>query len=318
MRHPEPLDLDALTLCDVHEIPHFVSVRSLARPQGDRSKPLRVLDLFPDIMAGLDLKQVVRAVVAGRKKGKPIMIAIGGHVIKCGLGPVVAGLVRDGFISAVALNGAAAIHDLELAWFGETSEDVETGLRSGRFGIARQTGRRINGAVAAGVRRGRGLAEAIMAELAHSKPQFVGCSVIQACRESGALLTIHPALGTDTIHSHPGCDWSLWALGAYRDFEAFAGAVADLNDGGVYLNVGSAVMLPEVFLKALNAARNIRPPVENFTTVSLDMLHPYRSIANVAQRPNGGNQGYVLQGRHEIMLPILAAALYQEWEENEE
>lgn len=312
-RQIEPLDLDALSLRDMASIAHKVRVSDLAPPVDRPGSERRgILDYLPDILAGQDFKQVIRSIQRARAAQKPVIAALGGHVIKCGLGPTLSGLIRDGFVTWIAMNGAAAIHDLELAWFGETSEFVESGLRDGHFGVSRDTGSRINHAVSAGIRRGLGLGASLLQAVTESPPEHPAASLICSCGIHQVPVTLHPALGTDTIHAHPGCDWAAWGQGAYRDFRLLASIVAALNGGGVYLNIGSAVVLPEVFLKALNAARNIRPPVTDFVTVDIDLGTNYRSLNNVVQRPNDGSRGFSIQGRHEIMLPLLAVALTEE------
>lgn len=309
----EPLDLDVLNLQNMASVAHKVHVSDLAPPVDLPGSGRRgILEYLPDILAGQDFKQVVRAIRRARAAKKPVIAALGGHVIKCGLGPTLSGLVRDGHVTWIAMNGAAAIHDLELAWFGETSEFVESGLRDGHFGISRETGARINHAVSAGIRRGLGLGASLLQAVAESPPKHRAASLICSCCLNRVPVTLHPALGTDTVHVHPGCDWSAWGQGAYRDFRLLASAIAGLNGGGVHLNIGSAVILPEVFLKALNAARNIKPPVTDFTTVDMDLETNYRSLNNVVQRPNDGSHGFSIQGRHEIMLPLLAVALAEE------
>ena len=251
------------------------------------------LSSLPHILAGDQFRAVVDAVAAARDQKRAIIWGLGGHVIKCGLAPVLIDLMDRGYATAFALNGASSIHDFEIALAGHTSEDVEAVLPDGRFGAAEETGRDMNHAIAAGDREGLGMGEALGKWLA----------------ERGG-----EALHTDTPHTHPAADAAAIGSASHRDFRLFAACVADLNDGGVYLNVGSAVVLPEVFLKAVSAVRNLGHPLAGFTTVNLDFLQHYRPRVNVVERPHAGGaggQGYALTGHHELMIPLLAAALIE-------
>jgi hypothetical protein len=246
---------------------------------------------------------------------------LGGHVIKCGLAPVLIDLMRRGYVTLFALNGATAIHDFEIALAGATSEDVEAMLPDGCFGVADETGREMNCAIAAGDRDGLGMGEALGRRLdsllagqasAHAEASLV----LQAYRHSTAV-TVHVAVGTDTPHMHPTADGAALGGATHRDFRLFCAYAADLDDGGVYLNCGSAVVLPEVFLKAISAVRNLGYPLTRFTTVNLDFLEHYRPRANVIERPHtrSGGTGHSIRGHHELMIPLLAAALIEKSDE---
>jgi hypothetical protein len=272
------------------------------------------LDSLPRILAGNSFRAVVDALAAARKRQRAIIWGLGGHVIKCGLAPVVIDLMRRGYVTVFALNGAAAIHDFEIALAGQTSEDVEAVLPDGRFGSAEETGRDMNRAIAEGDREGLGMGEALGRWLSSAGDLVAGDSslLLQAYRQ-GTPVTVHVAIGTDTPHTHPAADAAAIGSASHRDFRLLSAYIADLNDGGVYLNVGSAVVLPEVFLKAVSAVRNLGHPLANFTTADFDFLPHYRPRVNVVERPHAGSggAGYAITGHHELMIPLLAAALIE-------
>jgi hypothetical protein len=272
------------------------------------------LDSLPHILAGDQFRAVVEATAAARAKHRAIVWGLGGHVIKCGLAPVLIDLMERGYATAFALNGAASIHDFELALAGHTSEDVEAVLPDGRFGAAEETGRFMNDAIVKGDREGLGMGEALGAWLCRSAAGSPGGCLLAQAYLHATPVTVHVAIGTDTPHIHPAADAAAIGSASHRDFRLFAACVADLNDGGVYLNVGSAVVLPEVFLKALSAVRNLGHPLAAFTTANFDFLQHYRPLANVVLRPHaggGGGHGYAITGHHELMIPLLAAALIE-------
>ncbi len=281
------------------------------------------LDSLPRILAGESFRAVVEAINAARARQRALIWGLGGHVIKCGLAPVLIDLMRRGYVTLFALNGAAAIHDFEIALAGATSEDVEAALPDGRFGVAEETGREMNCAIAAGPREGLGMGEALGRRLDHL---FVGQAVPPANPEASLVLqayrhgtpvTVHVAVGTDTPHMHPAADGAALGYTTHRDFRLFCAYAAGLDDGGVYLNCGSAVVLPEVFLKAISGVRNLGYPLTRFTTVNLDFLEHYRPRANVIERPHArsGGTGHSIRGHHELMIPLLAAALIEKSDE---
>ena len=270
------------------------------------------LDSLPRILAGNDFRAVVEAIAEARAGRRAIIWGLGGHVIKCGLAPVLIDLMRRGFATAFAMNGAAAIHDFEIALAGHTSEDVEAVLPDGSFGAAEETGREMNHAIAEGDRDGLGIGEALGRWLDNTGTDSAPSLLLQAYRNRTPV-TVHVAIGTDTPHTHPAADPAAIGSASHRDFRLLATCIADLDQGGVYLNMGSTVVLPEVFLKAVSAVRNLGHPLAGFTTVNLDFLQHYRPRVNVVERPHArsGGAGYALTGHHELMLPLLAAALIE-------
>ena len=280
-----------------------------ARPAPDGATVRALLDSLPNILAAADFKAVVQAIADAKNADGGIVWGLGAHVIKTGLGPVLVDLMERGFVSALATNGAAIIHDFEVALVGATSEDVDDTLGPGRFGMAEETGRLLNAAINDGVANGLGIGQAVTAYLATKEPQFARASVLCAAARLGIPVTVHVAIGTDIIHMHPAANGAALGEGSLRDFKYFVSNVARL-DHGVYLNCGSAVVLPEVFLKAVALARNRGVAFAGLTTVNLDFIRQYRPQTNVVSRPTAGTgRGYTLIGHHEIMIPLLAAAL---------
>ena len=269
-------------------------------------------DALPDVLAARDLRFVVDAIVAAAGR-RAVVAMLGGHVIKVGLGPLLRELMRRGVITHVAMNGSAAIHDFELAAFGGTSEDVAAGLGDGTFGMAEETGREMNGALAAGARASQGAGQALARALAGRSALPGGdVSVLVASEAYRVPVTVHAAIGAEIIHQHPTADGAVLGETSHRDFRRLAGALPALHDGGVVLNLGSAVVMPEVFLKALTIARNLgdgRPA--GFTAVDCDMQRHYRPRVNVVERPTlAGGRGVQLTGHHEILLPLLCWAVF--------
>jgi hypothetical protein len=263
---------------------------------------------LPNLLAGADFRAVVDAVVRA-SRGRGIVWGLGAHVVKTGLGPTIVDLMRRGFVSAIATNGAAVIHDFEVALAGATSEDVDEALGPGGFGMADETGRLLNGAINDGVAAGLGIGQAVGRFLVEQHPPFAEASVLAAAARFGIPVTVHVAIGTDITHMHPAASGPAIGEGSLRDFRYFASIVAQLAHG-VYLNCGSAVVLPEVFLKAVALARNRGLTLEGLTTVNLDFVRGYRPTTNVVVRPTAGNgRGYSLVGHHELMIPLLAAAV---------
>ncbi|CAN5699921.1 hypothetical protein BH24ACI5_BH24ACI5_05040 [soil metagenome] len=267
------------------------------------------VDSLPGILAGADFKAVVAALRATREADGGVVWGIGAHVIKTGLSPVLIDLMDRGYVSALAMNGAGVIHDFELALSGSTSEDVDEALGPGRFGMAEETATLLNAAISDGVSRGLGLGQAVAARLAELNPPHAGVSLLVAAARLGIPVTVHVAIGTDIIHMHPAANGAAIGEGSLRDFRYFVSNVARLK-GGVYLNCGSAVVLPEVFLKAVALARNTGASLEGLTTVNIDFMRMYRPHTNVVTRPVAGiGKGYSLVGHHEILIPLIAAAL---------
>ena len=278
------------------------------------------LDSLPRILAGETFRAVVAALERARQKHKPIIWGLGGHVIKVGLGPVLIDLMRRGYLTAVAMNGAAMIHDFEVALVGSTSEDVPAVLGEGRFGMAEETGRWLNEAIIAGDRDHLGIGEAagrfLNLQRAPVRVSFRRHSILASAYGQRVPVTVHEAIGTDIIHNHPSIDPRALGAATHRDFLLLAALVKDLDGGGVYLNVGSAVILPEVFLKCVSLTANLRRPPRGITTVNMDFIQHYRPTQNVLVRPTAksgrqASHGYALTGHHELMVPLLAAALEQ-------
>jgi hypothetical protein len=275
------------------------------------------LNSLPQILAGKNFRDVVGAMETARSRRKPILWGIGGHVIKCGLGPVLIDLMRRGYLTSLAMNGAAMIHDFEIALVGATSEEVPAVLGCGKFGMAEETGRFINEAVIKGDGDGIGIGEAVGRFLARYRgARFRRYSVLAAAYAQRIPVTVHVAIGTDIIHNHPSIDPRALGAATHRDFLLFASLVKGMDRGGVYLNVGSAVVLPEVFLKCLSLVANTSHAPRGITTVNMDFIQHYRPMQNVVLRPTAGKGqgrdrscGYSLTGHHELMLPLLAAAL---------
>ncbi|HUI53429.1 MAG TPA: hypothetical protein VLY04_00565 [Bryobacteraceae bacterium] len=312
-----PLDFAGLRTVGLKERGGKVKAADFASVYRKGSGVAVWIDSLPHILAGESFRAVVEAVAAARANQKAIIWGLGGHVIKCGLAPVLIDLMRRGFATVFAMNGSAAIHDFEIALAGHTSEDVEAVLPDGRFGAAEETGREMNLAIAEGDREGLGIGEALGKWLTGRPQTAMACptgSLLMQAYRRRTPVTVHVAIGTDTPHTHPAADAAAIGSASHRDFRLLASYVTDLNEGGVYLNVGSAVVLPEVFLKAVSAVRNLGHPLVNFTTANFDFLQHYRPRVNVVERPHAGSArgaGYSITGHHELMIPLLAAALIE-------
>jgi hypothetical protein len=302
-----PIDLTGLKTVGLHERGGKVKTADFAAPYRAGSGVAGLVDSLPHILAGDTFRAIVDAVAAARQRQRAMIWGLGGHVIKCGLAPVLIDLMRRGYATGFALNGAAAIHDYEIALAGHTSEDVEAVLPDGRFGSAEETGRLMNGALAAGIGMGEALGRSLQ-PTAHT-PQ----SLLYEAYAASVPVTVHVAIGTDTPHTHPAADPAAIGAATHHDFRLLCSYLTGLDDGGVYVNVGSAVVLPEVFLKAVSAVRNLGHPLAGFTTVNFDFLQHYRPRVNVVERPHAqaGGRGYALTGHHELMIPLLAAALVE-------
>jgi len=305
----DDFDLSDITTYPLKSRKSKARAEDFARPPAAGASIAAFVDSLPNMLAGADFKAVVRAIGDAKRAGAGILWGLGAHVVKTGLGPVIIDLMERGFVSAIATNGAAVIHDFEIALVGATSEDVDEALGPGRFGMAEETGRLLNAAISDGVAAGLGLGQAVTGFLAAREPQFARQSILAAAARLKIPVTVHVAIGTDIIHMHPAASGAALGDGSLRDFRYFVSNVARLGRG-VYLNCGSAVVLPEVFLKAVALARNKGIPLDGLTTVNLDFVRGYRAQTNVVSRPTAGTgRGYSLVGHHEIMIPLLAAAL---------
>ena len=308
---PPRIDRSRVRTVPARRRPSKVQRRDEGRPHRRAASFAAFYDGLPRLLVAQELRDAVEATLRARDAGRPVLWGLGAHVIKVGLAPIVVDLMERGFVSGIAMNGAGCVHDLELAMMGATSEDVAPALDAGTFGMARETSERLNAAIAAGARDGIGMGAAVGRELSGRGYPHRKRSILATATRLGVPVTVHAAIGTDIHHMHPSADGAALGATSHRDFETLAGLVARL-EGGVYWNVGSAVILPEVFLKALALARNLGFRVRRFTTVNLDFQRQYRPTVNVVERPTRlGGRGISLLGPHEILLPLVAAALVE-------
>jgi hypothetical protein len=320
-----------LTLGGVHTYPlasrkSKVSVRDFAYPLAANSSVTKFLDSLPNILAAENLRLLLGAIHAASKQRKAILWGIGGHIIKVGLGPLFIDLIKRGFVSGIAMNGAALIHDFEIALAGNTSEDVEAGLGEGQFGMATETGQYVNeiSKLAQRIRIGYGEAAGQFLSSGVIPVKHANSSILVAAYNHHIPVTVHLAIGTDIPHMHPAAEGAALGVATHLDFRLFCVLVEQMHPGGVYLNWGSAVLLPEVFLKAVSVARNLGVPLRPITTANFDFIQHYRALENVVKRPTasarGGHgpesRGYAITGHHELLLPLVAAALAAGWPKN--
>ncbi len=305
----DEFDLTGIQSYPLSSRPSKVTHHQFAKPFDPAGGFEGFLASLPDLLASADLRAVVAALKAAQAADRGIVWGLGAHVIKTGLGPVLIDLMERGFVSAIALNGAGLIHDFEVALAGSTSEDVDAVLGAGKFGMADETGRQLNQAIVAGARESLGLGQAVCRHLHDAKPPFGRLSVLCAAARLGVPVTAHVGIGTDIIHMHPDASGEAIGATSLRDFRYLTSFVGGL-EGGVYLNCGSAVMLPEVFLKAVSLVRNRGISLDGLTTVNLDFVRMYRPETNVVRRPvTGTGRGFSITGHHEILIPLIAAAL---------
>ncbi|HEY1952582.1 MAG TPA: hypothetical protein VGG76_07230 [Gemmatimonadaceae bacterium] len=287
--------------------PNKVAAAEFATPPGKDRSFAAFLESLPDVLVARDFRAVIAAIAAAAKHRRAVVVMLGGHIVKTGLAPLLIDLMERRVITHLAMNGSAAIHDYEIARFGATSEDVARGLVDGTFGMAEETGRGMNEAFTRGMKNAWGMGEALARALSESTLSNGELSVLLAARRLGIPCTVHAALGAEIIHQHPAADGAAIGDTSHRDFRRLAASLPGLDDGGVVLNLGSAVIMPEVFLKALTIARNLNAGKPTaFTTCDLDMQRHYRPRVNVVQRPTqGSGKGYEITGHHEIMVPLL-------------
>lgn len=312
MEKYEPISVEKIRRYSLNERGSLVDVARISRPLPE-TRVLPFIENLPDMLAARDLKEIVRKIASARSQGRPVMLGMGGHPIKVGLSPYIVDLMDRGIITAVATNGSAIIHDFELARTGRTSEDVAHELDTGSFGMAWETGAMLNEAIIRGAGEGIGLGRAV-GELILGGADFSyrNLSIFAAARRLSLPATVHVAVGTDIIHMHPEASGEAIGKTSLHDFRLFSAVVADL-EGGVFINLGSAVILPEVFLKAISLVRNLGHEVRHITTVTMDFNRHYRPMENVVRRPTAcGGKGYYLTGHHEIMFPLLAAAVREQ------
>lgn len=287
-----------------------VNISNFAKVLAPEKTFIRFIDSLPDILAGGDYKTFISLMGKAKKRNKAILFALGAHVIKVGLSPLIIDLLKHGWITALALNGAGIVHDFEIAFSGQTSEDVELQIKDGQFGMARETGEMLNDAINLGVKEGFGLGEAVGKMIAESDFPHKDMSLLSAAYSLNIPVTVHVAIGTDIIHFHPKVKGEALGEASLKDFFLFCSLLEGLEGGGVFINVGSAVILPEVFLKAVSFLRNKGRSIEEFSTAVFDFIHHYRPYQNVAKRPLGKKgKGFYFIGHHELMIPLLAATL---------
>jgi len=308
--HILPVDLGKVKTYPLRERKNKVKVSDFASPAVAGRSVRELLDGLPGILAGDDFRQLVSAIASAYDRSKPVIAMMGGHVIKCGLSPVIISMMERGILTGIAMNGAASIHDFEIALIGETSEDVGTNIATGKFGMWEETGRLMNEAVKADQGNHEGMGEALGRKLVELEALHLDMSIVAAGLKLNMPITVHIAIGTDIIHQHPEADGAALGAASFTDFRIFASEVSELGRGGVLLNFGSAVIMPEVFLKALSIARNLGHDVTEFTTANFDMIQHYRPRENIIKRPtNTGGKGFAITGHHEIMIPLLAHAV---------
>jgi hypothetical protein len=318
-----PLQLGAVRTYPLASRKSKVNVADFAKPPAANVSISKFLDSLPNFLAAEDLRQLLGAVQRARAGKKAILWGIGGHVIKVGLGPVLIDLMERGFVSGIAMNGAALIHDFEIAIAGNTSEDVDAGIGAGQFGMARETGDQLNEIAKDAARSGIGYGEAAGQFLTSTaaKPRYASSSVVAAAYRRRVPVTVHLAIGADIPHMHPAADGAALGAATYQDFLLFCALVKSMHVGGVYMNWGSAVLLPEIFLKAVSVVRNLGVPLRPITTANFDFIQHYRPLQNVVKRPtlSAGkrrgveSKGYAITGHHELLMPLVAAAMASGW-----
>ena len=305
-----PVDLSSVTTYPLQERINKVSVHDFARLPESEADISAFLASLPKILKGSDFLALVDAIVTAHQNKKPVIVMMGGHVIKCGLSPLLIALAKRGVITGFAFNGASSIHDFEIALIGETSEDVSAYLQTGQFGMWEETGRLMNTAIQHAADTGIGMGEALGKQLIEINAPHNAASILAIGVQYDIPITVHVAIGTDIIHQHPAANGAAIGAASFTDFRLLTGLVEELEGGGVVLNLGSAVILPEVFLKALTIARNLGHTVSHFTTANFDMNQQYRPVENVVKRPTEmGGKGYTFTGHHELMIPLLVQAI---------
>jgi hypothetical protein len=318
MKRPKPLDPSALRTISLSERSSKVTIQQSFVPFGPNSSVADFVGSLPHVLAASDLRDLARRVVRARRDGKQILVMCGGHVVKTGLAPLLIDMIKQGFATALAVNGAVAIHDVEIALAGRTSEDVGPALKKGMFGVARETADVVNEGASWAWNCGKGLGEGIGQCLATADPPYAASSLILQAHLAGIPITVHVAIGTDVVHQHSSASGEAIGASSLTDFRLLAAVVARL-DAGVVVNIGSAVVLPEVFLKALNLARNLGHHVERFTAADFDFIRHYRPENNVVRRPTGEKgKGFLFTGHHELLVPLLYAAVLAAAEEQSE
>ena len=306
----KPVDMSAVTTYPLQARINKVSVHDFATLPELEMDMSPFLASLPKVLKGSDFLSLVDDIVAAYQQKKPVIVMMGGHVIKCGLSPLLIDLAKRGVITGFAFNGASSIHDFEIALIGETSEDVSAYLQTGKFGMWEETGQLMNSAIQRAADTGIGMGEALGKQLIEMDAPYNRYSLLAAGIQYDVPITVHVAIGTDIIHQHPSANGAAIGAASFTDFQLLTALVTDLEGGGVVLNLGSAVILPEVFLKALTIARNLGRTVSHFTAANFDMNQQYRPVENVVKRPTEmGGKGYTFTGHHELMIPLLVQAV---------
>jgi hypothetical protein len=309
----EPIDLTRISTYPLASRPSKVTTADFASPATKGSSLGDFLDTLPNILAARELRDLAALIREAKQRGRGIIAGLGGHVIKTGLAPIFIDLMKRGYVTAFAMNGSAMIHDFEIALVGATSEDVDATLGAGTFGMAEETGRIINQAIIDGAKDKLGMGEAIGRQLETMRPVHPQLSILHGAYEARVPVSVHVAIGTDIVHIHPSADGASIGQTTLQDFRLLCSLVRELNGGGVYLNLGSAVVLPEVFLKTVTVVRNLGFKLQDFCTANFDFVQQYRPLTNVVRRPVAGSgRGFSFIGHHEIMIPLLAASVINE------
>jgi len=306
-----PLGLDGVSTYPLASRPSKITIADFARPVEETTALRSFLETFPNILAARSMRELAARIRRAREGSRPVIWGLGGHVVKTGLAPIIIDLMRRGYVNAIACNGSVLVHDAEIALTGATSEDVDATLGAGAFGGAEETARLLNGAAREGACDNLGLGEALGRTLTRLEPPHAQFSLLCAAYRARVPFTAHIAIGADITHFHPSADGASLGATTHTDFRLFAEMVRRLDGGGVYLNIGSAVILPELFLKAVTLVRNLRYPLADFTTANFDFIQSYRPLMNVVRRPVSGarGHGYAITGHHELTIPLLAAEL---------
>ena len=306
----KPLSPEGLKTYSLASRKSKVNIKNFAQVLAPDKSYVRFVNSLPDVLAGKDFKEFIALMRKAKKANKAIIFALGAHVIKVGLNPVIIDLMKEGWITALAFNGAGIIHDFEIAFAGQTSEDVELQIKNGKFGMAKETGEMLNEAINSGEKKGLGLGEAVGEKMATLNLPYKNLSLLFAANKLNIPVTVHVAIGTDIIHFFPETKGGNLGKTSLQDFFLFCSLLEKLEGGGIFINVGSAVILPEVFLKALSFIRNKGRTLENFSTAVFDFIYHYRPYQNVVKRPPGDKgKGFYFIGHHELMVPLLAASL---------
>ncbi len=307
----QPIDFEQIKTYELASRPSKVTIEDFAKPIDENDSLKDFLGALPNILAVQSLREIAAQIRRARKLGKSVVWGIGGHIIKTGLAPVIIDLMKRGYVSAIASNGSVLVHDCEIAIVGFTSEDVDQTLGKGDFGAAKETGEILNAAAKNGAKDLIGLGEAMGREVISQNPPNAKMSLLCQAYENKIPFTAHLAIGADIGHFHASCDGAALGATSHTDFKLLCSIVKELNGGGVYLNLGSAVVLPEIFLKAVTVVRNLGFPLEDFTTANFDFIQSYRPNTNVVRRPTAGGagRGFSITGHHELMIPLLAAQI---------